>query len=490
MADNCRYDVKRNEKLGRYLVANAELGCGDLIFTDYPFAVGPKPDTPPLCLSCYCPIESKYCSRCSWPICSAECELSPNHQPECSVFSKAKIKFQPVEDWTVSAPQLDCITPLRLLVAKEQDPDRWSKEVQAMETHTEQRRKRSTWKADQINIVKYLVDHCKLNCRFSKELVEQVCGILEVNAVEIPSRGGFSIRAVYPRLAIAAHSCVPNIVHSIFQPDYRVEVRAAVPLQKGQRLHLSYTHVLSPTILRREHLRESKFFDCDCPRCTDPTELGTHLSTFKCSKCKKGIVLSKNPLDKEASWNCSENDCDFRTSSAVMHKLLSDLQDELDSLDSLDTASEAVEQREAFINKYQLILHQRHSFMLCVKHALVQLYGRIEDRGIEEHVMSKRKVELGKQVLQTLDVITPGESRMRGMLLYDLHTPLMNLARSDFRAGVITKEKLKEKLKVSLQCLTDAARILCREDDQSPEGITGKIAFQSMEQLQASIAIL
>lgn len=78
--------------------------------------------------------------------------------------------------------------------------------------------------------------------------------------------------------------------------SFSVEVRAAVPLQKGQRLHLSYTHVLSPTILRREHLRESKFFDCDCPRCTDPTELGTHLSTFKCSKCKKGIVLSKNPL--------------------------------------------------------------------------------------------------------------------------------------------------------------------------------------------------
>lgn len=43
----------------------------------------------------------------------------------------------------------------------------------------------------------------------------------QVNAVEIPSRGGFSIRAIYPRLAIAAHSCAPNIVHTILTNDYQ-----------------------------------------------------------------------------------------------------------------------------------------------------------------------------------------------------------------------------------------------------------------------------
>lgn len=48
-----------------------------------------------------------------------------------------------------------------------------------------------------------------------------VCWRFQVNAVEIPSRGGFSIRAVYPRLAVAAHSCVPNIVHTILLDDYQ-----------------------------------------------------------------------------------------------------------------------------------------------------------------------------------------------------------------------------------------------------------------------------
>lgn len=76
----------------------------------------------------------------------------------------------------------------------------------------------------------------------------------------------------------------------------RVQVRAAVPIKNGETLHISYTHVLSPTLLRREHLLESKFFNCMCPRCADPTELGTHLSTLKCNKCDNGVILSTNPL--------------------------------------------------------------------------------------------------------------------------------------------------------------------------------------------------
>lgn len=70
-------------------------------------------DTPPLCLGCYCPVENTLCSRCGWPVCGAECQTSPQHAAECEVFAKARVRFQPVDDWTASSPQLDCITPLR-----------------------------------------------------------------------------------------------------------------------------------------------------------------------------------------------------------------------------------------------------------------------------------------------------------------------------------------------------------------------------------------
>ncbi|XP_060804870.1 SET domain-containing protein SmydA-8 [Amyelois transitella] len=485
------YDIQQDEKYGRYLVANKDLESGDLIFTDTPFAVGPKPGNPPLCLGCYNPVENSLCSRCGWPICGAECEASAAHAGECEVFANAKVRFQPVEDWTASTPQLDCITPLRMLLAKEKDPDRWHRDLEPMETHTEARKEKPAWAADQVNIADFLVDHCKLGSKYDKDLVQRVCGILEVNSVEIPSRGGFSVRAIYPRLAIAAHSCVPNIVHTIFQEDM-VKVRATVPIKSGSALLLCYTHALSPTLVRRQYLLESKFFNCTCARCADPTELGTHLSTLKCTKCDNGVILSTDPLDNEAQWKCTDKNCEFKTSGAAVSKILAVVQAEIDQLDMMEPSPQAIEQREATLKKYKSVFHPRHSLLLNIKHALAQLYGRVEGYSIDElpDLMLERKAEFCKLVLQTLDVITPGDSRMRGMMLYELHAPIMFMARNEYSAGLITPEKLKERLQEPIQHLADAARILMREDPQSPEGITGQIAQQSMEQLKASLECL
>lgn len=73
------------------------------------------------------------------------------------------------------------------------------------------------------------------------------------------------------------------------------------------------------------------------------------------------------------------------------------------------------------------------------------------------------------------------------MMLYELHAPVTFLARSEFSAGLINQEKLKERLQEPIQLLAEAAKILIREDSQSPEGIKGQVAQRSMEQLKASL---
>lgn len=55
---------------------------------------------------------------------------------------------------------------------------------------------------------------------------------------------------------------------------------------------------------RRQHLKESKFFDCVCERCRDPSELGSYVGALVCSKCLSGRILSTNPLDPNAFWQC------------------------------------------------------------------------------------------------------------------------------------------------------------------------------------------
>lgn len=72
-------------------------------------------DTYPLCLGCYTAVDcSVTCSVCGWPVCGPECEAIPAHKnAECSVFSKACVKFQVPEDPTAVCLQYECITPLR-----------------------------------------------------------------------------------------------------------------------------------------------------------------------------------------------------------------------------------------------------------------------------------------------------------------------------------------------------------------------------------------
>lgn len=74
-----------------------------------------------------------------------------------------------------------------------------------------------------------------------------------------------------------------------------------VDLPEGGEMFVSYTSSIQPTIMRRENLRYSKYFYCDCERCADPTELGTHLSSLKCTKCENGIIMSSAPLGEARS---------------------------------------------------------------------------------------------------------------------------------------------------------------------------------------------
>ncbi len=89
-----------------------------------------------------------------------------------------------------------------------------------------------------------------------------------------------SIRGVYPLTAMMNSSCSPNTQNCIGE-DFTCRVRAARPIRKGEEILSTYTLTLAGTQYRRKHLRESKYFECRCSRCADPTELGSH---FRCSK--------------------------------------------------------------------------------------------------------------------------------------------------------------------------------------------------------------
>ena len=105
-------------------------------------------------------------------------------------------------------------------------------------------------------------------------------------------------------------------------------------------------------------------------------------------------------------------------------------------------------------------------------------------------IILEHKVELCRLVMQVLDVVEPGLTRSRGMILYELHAPLLFIARGQWSAGVIDNPTLKSKMTEASAVLKEAADILCLEPEGTPEAEIGQGAKEALEQLNQSIADL
>nr|XP_012234311.1 PREDICTED: LOW QUALITY PROTEIN: protein msta, isoform B-like [Linepithema humile] len=492
------YKVLQNARVGRYMVVARELQAGEEILTEMPFVVGPKAYTYPLCLSCYTPWppspdEKPLARSADRPVCGEECENSYATQDyECQVFVQANEKFNVDaalnENNENGIPQLECITPLRLLLESERNSERWNKEVKDMEAHNKVRCQKKQWASDHVNVVDYLRKRLKLD-RFSEEHIQTICGILEINTFEVRTIKGYSARGLYPTVAMMNHSCVSNTSHSISPIDYRIRLRTTLKVPAGGELYASYTHSLLPTLLRREHLFEGKHFACACPRCSDPTELGTHMSSLKCNKCENGIVLPLDSLDSNSTWKCTH--CDFSTNGQAVQKVLRIIQAEVDAAEAISGAdgADAIHERETVMRKYRSVLHPRHAFLTMLRHSLTQMYGRVDEYLLDDlpNVVLEHKVDLCRLLLQVLDAVEPGYSRIRGMTLYELHAPLLFLAKGQWNAGVIDDAGLKSKMTEVANILKEAATILTLEPSEMAEGQIGLVAKESLIQLEQSI---
>lgn len=125
-----------------------------------------------------------------------------------------------------------------------------------------------------------------------------------------------------------------------------------MPIQRGEHIFASYALSLDGidnnsfsyidnlliefgliigTKERRAILRQSKFFECDCCRCSDPTEGSTFMSALRCRKCPTGVVLPIRPLDEsETEWRCHL--CSYKLASAVVTRAVDKLKEEFEAI--------------------------------------------------------------------------------------------------------------------------------------------------------------
>lgn len=274
----------------------------------------------------------------------------------------------------------------------------------------------------------------------------------------ISSKGLFAVGC------IIEHSCVPNC-HFTFDKKngFRLTVRAARDIQKGEHIATCYTNILWGTQLRRQHLKEMKYFNCRCERCADPTELGTHFSSMKCIgtdeiSCDGGVQVCTNPLSEKTEFCCDK--CPARIDGDQVAVIVDRIGEEIENVTAKTPNPSAL---ESLLDKLTTLLHPQHYHMFTLKHLLVQLYGNHRDYFIEtisiELLMWKLK--LCDDLLHIMELLDPHNIRLSTytvVALYEKFNSIVEMHRRQLERIPYTRNE-------AVICLKRAQTILINELD-------------------------
>ncbi|XP_065074954.1 SET domain-containing protein SmydA-8 [Ochlerotatus camptorhynchus] len=439
--------ISRNKTLGRHLTATRPIRRGELIYTDAPLLLGPKISSLPLCLGCHrdlAPlIESHqqnfhHCRRCGWPLCGPGCETASQHVEECRLLASPSSKgFRPQINLNREQPERKesaycVVVPLRALLLKRNDPQRYRDGFLSLESHIETRIQTPLYAVMKSNLIPFVRNVLGMQDQVpEEEELLQIAGILDTNCydVRLPERG-IKIRALYELGAMMSHHCRPNTRH-YFDDELRLVVVATVDIPKDEVISISYAQPLQATIQRRYAIQQAKCFQCGCDRCRDPTEFQTYAGSIICPRCAKEKVVALDPLDVRSEWQCKSRKCSYRESALDAIRRSEHLQA---TIMALARGKSPCEEYEHFLTTHQSTLHRWNTNVLQVKYALTQLYGRRNDRATPPESDLRRKVELCQDLLEVANRLEPGLSLFREKLLVELRDALLilrNLTHSD-----------------------------------------------------------
>ncbi|KAG0712785.1 SET domain-containing protein SmydA-8, isoform A [Chionoecetes opilio] len=477
------YRVSQSEALGRYMEASRDIPAGEVILKDSPLVLGPRQVTMPVCLGCFTPVNGTYsCTACGWPLCGPGCQGNSLHKPECHLSQNRASKVE-VHKFMQVNQMYECITPLRCLWLRDNDAPGWAA-LSLMEAHQGHRRATNVHEMNQVNVVNFMKQYLKVTA-FEEEEIHRICGIIDVNGFEIP---GPNILGLYGKACLLEHQCVPNTMRT-FDSNFNLVIRAAVKIPKGHHISTSYTDPMWGTANRQLHLTTTKYFKCSCARCLDPTELGTHLSSLKCSQCSEGLVLpSPSPLNPEV-WAC--NSCQATQTTDHVEQFLKQLGEKLVMLkeNSLGIS-------ESFLKSTSSRLSENHYYRSDVKLALAQMYGRGGGNSQQQPDLKdlpkdllERKENLCREVLELADLFSPGESRLRALLLYELQATCRERHRRLPKRLKNTAQS-RQMLQDCAEWLKEASGILQRESPLQDEYHLGLQAEEELNEVTSVLARL
>ena len=353
------------------------------------------------------------CPKCELPVCSQRCSESPNHAVECALVAKAKAAGH---EFSIGVP---AVTPLRLCALKTTRPKDFETAL-SMEANLQVLRERPLWAHLQKHVVEPIM---AMNMEgILKEEVEHMMGALLTNAFEVVVADSL-LFGLFFEPALMNHHCVGN-TRLMLDNKHTMTVVAAVPVKKNAQVKFNYGRALDPTSTRRSMLLENKFFLCNCERCLDPTELGSHTSSLRCAPPCDGAVLPKEPV-AESGWACAK--CGLEREAGEVAGMLAGIATDMEKLDRNNL--KAVRQ---LVAKCSDQLHKNNGVMVELKQIVVSGLGRLPGFEMQDLTEAdhKEKIIFCDEVLSVLNRVEPGVSLGRGLMLFEMHSSLVMVRTS------------------------------------------------------------
>jgi len=174
---------------------------------------------------------------------------------------------------------------------------------------------------------------------------------------------------------------------------------------------------------RRASLRAS-LTSCTCSRCCDRTELKSFTSAMACLACENitGLFLPPAADTSETDYQCDL--CLGDIPDYVAARTTQELRPIVAEYQMFD-----LDEQEDFLNCLLTKFHQNHSLIIQLKTSIAKQLGRGEGGlAVADQDVLLQKVSYCEELIKVLDIVLPGLTKERGLLLSQLGETMFALS--------------------------------------------------------------